>query len=67
MAQKQPKNFVKESGNKTRLKAGRKDAFGKNTFTSQFKGIFGHRYGLKTGTESFVKENQEVWVYMSRF
>ena len=29
MAQKQPKNFVKESGNKTRLKAGRKDAFGK--------------------------------------
>ena len=38
-----------------------------NTFTSNFKGVFGHRYGLKTGTESIVEENQEVWVYMSRF
>ena len=30
------------------------------------QGVFGHRYGLKTGTESIVRENQDVWVYMSR-
>jgi len=28
------------------------------------QGIFGHRYGLKQGTESTVFCNQEVWAYM---
>jgi len=30
-------------------------------------GIFGHRYGLKQGTEGEVKKGQEVWAYISRF
>ena len=31
------------------------------------QGIFGHRYGLASGTEGIVRRNEEVWVFMSRY
>jgi len=30
-------------------------------------GVFGHRYGLKAGSEGHVKKGDDVWAYLSRF
>ena len=30
-------------------------------------GVFGHRYGLKVGSEGYVNKGDDVWAYLSRF
>jgi len=30
-------------------------------------GVFGHRYGLRPGSEGYVRKGDDVWAYLSRF